>query len=136
MSLKAGYKGIRQKFINFVNGKLLPIGIDGKLTSDNVSLGNGMTTDTNKKLVVTHGILAYANKEATIETASTSAVELTVSSSVTLTNRIVMLSLESSSTGSAYIRNYVLDNTNHKITVYVTTTSADVAFKVHAFVHY
>lgn len=136
MSLKAGYKGIRQKFVNFVNGKLLSTGIDGKITSDNISLGNGMTTDTNKKLVVAHGIIAYANKEATIETATTTAIELTVASSVTLTNRIIMLSLESSSTGAATIRNYNIDNTAHKITVYVTTTAASVTVKVHAFVHY
>lgn len=118
MALKAGYKGIRQTFVDFLTGKLLPSGIAGKLGGSQVDVDSSLTSDASTdKLGVANPVVYVAKKTGTSSAQGLIEVEFDLPDGITSANTAFQVGwcVNTASSISFAPRSFVINDTTHKL---------------------
>lgn len=129
MALKAGYKGIRETFVDFLTGKLKPEGITGKLGGSQVDVDSSLAADsTTDKLGVAIPVVYAAKKTATSSAQGLVEIEFDLPTGITSTNTSFSVgwNVVTSSLISFTPRVFTVNDTTHKLTAtcYNSSSSA------------
>lgn len=118
MALKAGYKGIRETFVDFLTGKLKPEGIAGKLSGGQVDVDSSLAADsTTGKLGVVNPTVFVAKKTGSISTQGLVEVEFDLPEGITSDNTAFNVGWSATVANLVYYspRAFAVNDTTHKL---------------------